>query len=62
MMFLGSGSGHGVGLSQWGALALAREGKSFEAILAHYYPGSELVRGLPQRAVAFEREQREASP
>ncbi len=62
VLFLGSGSGHGVGLSQWGARALAREGKSFEDILAHYYPGSELVRGFPQRAAALERERREASP
>lgn len=42
--FLGSGSGHGVGLSQWGALALAREGSSWQEILAHYYPGSEIMR------------------
>ncbi len=42
--FLGSGSGHGVGLSQWGALALARDGSSWQEILAHYYPGSEILR------------------
>ena len=38
--FLGSGAGHGVGLSQWGALELARRGKSYREILAHYYPGT----------------------
>ncbi len=43
--FLGSGSGHGVGLSQWGALALAEKGASYRAILAHYYPGCRLTRG-----------------
>ncbi len=37
--FLGSGSGHGVGLSQWGARELALRGKSYRAILDHYYPG-----------------------
>ena len=40
--FLGSGSGHGVGLSQWGARELARRGRSYPEILAHYYPGAEL--------------------
>jgi stage II sporulation protein D len=43
--FLGSGAGHGVGLSQWGARALAAQGASYEEILRHYYPGSRLVRG-----------------
>jgi stage II sporulation protein D len=43
--FLGSGSGHGVGLSQWGALALAEKGESYRQILAHYYPGCRLARG-----------------
>jgi len=35
----GSGWGHGVGLSQWGALALGRTGATYEEILAHYYGG-----------------------
>lgn len=38
----GSGSGHGLGMCQRGAAALAREGKSFREILAHYYPNSEI--------------------
>jgi stage II sporulation protein D len=42
--FLGSGSGHGVGLSQWGARELALRGKSYHEILAHYYPGTTLER------------------
>ncbi len=46
--FLGSGSGHGVGLCQWGASELARQGQSFRRILAHYYPGTNLRRiGAP---------------
>lgn len=36
------GYGHGVGMSQWGAKALAEQGSSYQAILAHYYPGTEL--------------------
>jgi SpoIID/LytB domain protein len=40
----GSGSGHGVGLCQTGALGMARAGKRGEAIVRHYYPGSTLER------------------
>ena len=36
------GYGHGVGLSQWGAKALAEQGKSWIEILAHYFPGTSL--------------------
>lgn len=36
------GYGHGVGLSQYGADYLARQGESFDEILAHYYPGTQL--------------------
>jgi stage II sporulation protein D len=38
----GRGYGHGVGLSQWGAYALALRGKSYEEILRHYYRGAVL--------------------
>ena len=34
------GYGHGVGLSQWGAKAFAEQGLSYDAILAHYFPGT----------------------
>ena len=40
----GSGWGHGVGLSQWGAREMADRGMGFERILAHYYPGISLGR------------------
>ena len=36
------GFGHRVGMSQYGAQAMAREGSSFSEILAHYYTGTEL--------------------
>jgi stage II sporulation protein D len=39
----GQGHGHGVGLCQWGARGQGAAGKDFRAILAHYYPGSELA-------------------
>lgn len=38
------GYGHGVGLSQYGANALANEGKSYKEILSHYYKGVELTK------------------
>ncbi len=44
VVFMGSGSGHGVGLCQWGASELAKRGSSYRRILAHYYPGSDLRR------------------
>jgi len=44
-LFLGEGYGHGVGLCQWGADGLAREGASYRQILAHYYPGATVSGG-----------------
>lgn len=35
----GQGFGHGVGLCQWGAIALSRKGWNYRDILQHYYPG-----------------------
>ncbi|MCC6446903.1 MAG: SpoIID/LytB domain-containing protein [Armatimonadetes bacterium] len=43
-IFRGYGLGHGVGLCQWGARQLARQGRSFRQILAHYFPQSRLIR------------------
>ncbi|MGC3997282.1 MAG: SpoIID/LytB domain-containing protein [Anaeromyxobacter sp.] len=43
-VFEGRGQGHGAGLCQWGAAGLARAGKDYREILAHYYPGAEVVR------------------
>jgi stage II sporulation protein D len=40
----GRGRGHGAGLCQWGAAGMGREGKGYREILAHYYPGTEVVR------------------
>lgn len=42
-LFVSKGSGHGVGMSQYGANCLAREGKTYEEILTHYYTGIQLV-------------------
>lgn len=39
----GVGFGHGVGMCQWGARAMAEGGSDYRQILAHYYPGARLV-------------------
>jgi stage II sporulation protein D len=40
----GAGSGHGVGLCQTGAIGMAREGRTAEEIIRHYYRGIEIRR------------------
>jgi len=40
--FLVKGYGHGVGMSQYGANAMALNGKSYKEILTHYYQGTEI--------------------
>jgi stage II sporulation protein D len=42
-VFAGGGLGHGVGLSQWGAKAMAAKGLSAKDILAFYYHGAEIA-------------------
>lgn len=36
------GNGHGLGMSQWTANQMAREGKSYKEILQYFYEGTEL--------------------
>lgn len=43
----GSGYGHGVGMSQWGAKTLADKGFSYEQILTYFYSGVQLA-DIPQ--------------
>jgi SpoIID/LytB domain protein len=40
--FFGSGYGHGLGMSQWGAYGLAQRGWTHEQILTHYYSGTSV--------------------
>lgn len=42
VVFTGYGSGHGVGMSQIGARDYAKNGWSYQKILAHYYSGTKL--------------------
>ncbi len=48
IVFTGEGWGHGVGMSQYGAYAMALDGSSYDEILAHYYGGL-----MPRQARAF---------
>src|SRR5439155_15171196 len=41
-IFFGSGWGHGVGLSQWGAYGLAQDGWTRQQILTHFYSGTHV--------------------
>lgn len=45
-IFNGSGFGHGLGLCQFGAMKMAREGYTYREILSHYFPGTELLKQL----------------
>ncbi len=40
--FVTNGNGHCVGMSQWGAYGMAKEGYTYDEILAHYFPGTQL--------------------
>ena len=40
--FSGGGSGHGVGMCQWGAIERARQGHAHESILKAYFPGTAI--------------------
>lgn len=42
--FTGSGYGHGVGMSQWGAYGMAEEGRSAEEIVRHYFKDVSVVK------------------
>ncbi len=42
LVFYVTGYGHGVGMSQYGAEAMAAEGADYREILTHYYTGTEI--------------------
>ena len=44
LVFTTKGYGHGVGMSQYGANVMAIRGSGYADILAHYYPGTTLIR------------------
>lgn len=42
IVFTSNGSGHGVGMSQYGARGMAAHGSDYKEILAHYYTGTDV--------------------
>src|SRR4051812_47970221 len=46
----GAGFGHGVGMSQYGAYGMAKIGRNYQQILAHYYRGT-VVSMSPTRSI-----------
>lgn len=54
----GRGHGHGVGLSQWGAYTMARNGAGVGEILGTFYPGTELATTSGEVAVVLQRADR----
>ena len=42
-MLTGAGFGHGVGMSQYGALAMAKAGMDANAVVSHYYQGTNVA-------------------
>jgi SpoIID/LytB domain protein len=51
LIILGAGYGHGVGMSQDGALGYAQHGYNYQAILAHYYTGTAIGQVSPKTRV-----------
>ena len=51
-IFTGAGKGHGVGMCQAGAIAIAQKGYNFMEILKHYFGTVELVFEYPVSALA----------
>ena len=49
VLFHGKGSGHGVGMCQWGAKKMGEKGFTRDQILSFYYPGVKIARlGRPE--------------
>jgi len=44
IIFSGRGFGHHIGLCQWGARAMVRDGWDYRNILTYYYPGTKLMK------------------
>lgn len=42
-LFNGRGYGHGIGMSQYGALEMAKQGYTYEEIIKHYYTGVDII-------------------
>ncbi len=47
VIFKGRGYGHGVGMSQWGAYNMAKQGKKAEDIIKYYFKGVQIIKLWP---------------
>ena len=45
----GRGFGHGAGMSQYGALGMAKQGRDYRQILRHYYTGVKIAKAKTKR-------------
>jgi stage II sporulation protein D len=52
LILSGTGHGHGIGLCQSGAKAMAAGGATFQQILAHYYPNTAIVTNMRKDRMA----------
>lgn len=52
ILLKGTGQGHGIGLCQSGAKAMAQQGATFRQILSHYYPNTAIMTWPIPRACA----------
>ena len=43
-IFSGSGNGHGVGMSQWGAYGMTLQGSRYQDIIKYYYQGIDIIK------------------
>jgi stage II sporulation protein D len=43
LLFYGRGFGHGVGLSQEGAMCMAKQGLNYKTILHHYFQNVKIM-------------------
>ncbi|WP_205696361.1 SpoIID/LytB domain-containing protein [Conexibacter sp. SYSU D00693] len=48
LVIKGGGFGHGIGMSQYGALGFAQQGWTFDRILKHYYTTTDLSKVAPE--------------
>ncbi|PGK51256.1 hypothetical protein CN918_26050 [Priestia megaterium] len=51
--FTGQGFGHGVGMSQYGALAMSQQGYDYKNILGFYFTGTQLYNGSTYTNLIF---------
>lgn len=42
MLVSGNGYGHGVGMSQYGAVEMAKKGQDYKKIIDFYFPGTNI--------------------